>query len=329
MPRTHSKGFTLVELMIAMVLGLLMGGAVISVFVYNRHSFDRDEMMQRMQDDSRHAIRELSNDLGMAGYLADLVVPSMVVLDGSLAVATDCGPAGIPNWIYRTVAPGGTQSLAVTSVDNATGVAANASYSCINPAELVPGSDVIAIKRVAGKQLTPPADADVVYLRSNGTLGLLYREPMGVPAANVPPPFAEWEYRPSIYYVRNFAVIAGDGIPTLCRKVLQFASPPTMVTECLARGIENLQIEYGLDPDIDGQPNAFVANPTFAELQTAISARILLLARSVDRDTKYSNDKTYSVSNAPPYTPADSFYRRVFTITVSMHNLRALQALRS
>lgn len=330
MMRNRQRGFTLVELMIAMTLGLLMGGAIISVFVYNRDSFDRDDMIQRMQDDARNAIRELANDLSMAGYWSDVLVPAAVVLDGTLAVTTDCGPAGVANWIFRPVAPGAaTQSLAVTTVDNATGATANAAYSCIDPGEIVPGTDVVAIKRVAGAETTPPRTANTVYVRSNGTVGLMYREPLGVPAVVVTPPFTEWEYRPGIYYVRNFGVTRGDGVPTLCRKVLRFSAPPTTVTDCLAQGIESLQLEYGIDSDGDGQPNVFLPNPTQLQLQTAVAARIYVLARSVEADNQYTNDKTYTLSNAPAYTPADRFYRRVFSISVNMHNLRALQALGS
>jgi type IV pilus assembly protein PilW len=326
MMNRSQTGFTLVELMISMALGLLMGGAIVAVFVFNRHSFDADDMVQRMQDDARHAIRELTNDLSMAGYWSDLVFPTAVAQDATLAVASDCGPAGIGNWVYQPVAPGTTQSLAVTTVDNATGAMANAAYSCINAGELQPGTDVVAIKRVAGAESTAPLAANAVYLRSNCTVGILYREPLGVPAVPVPAPFTEWEYRPSIYYVRNFAAVPGDNVPTLCRKVLIFAAPPTMDTECLATGIEDLQVEFGLDTDADGQPNIFLPNPTLAQMQTAISARIYVLARSSEFDVQYTNDKTYTISNAPAYTPADNFYRRVFRITVGMHNLRALRS---
>lgn len=325
-----AKGFTIVELMIAMVLGLLLGGAIITVFVNNRHGFDRDESIMRMQDDARQAVRELTNDLSIAGFLADLILPASVTEDGSLAVATDCGPAGVANWIYHMVTPGTSNSQAVTGVDNATGAAANAAYSCINPGELVPGTDVVAVKRVAGARLVGAAVPNTVYLRTNGTLGLLYREPEAAPPAIVvPPPFSEWEFRPSIYYVRNFANTAGDGIPTLCRKVLQYGGVPTVDTECLAQGVENLQMEYGLDPDGDGEPNVFVANPTFAQMQSAVAARFYVLARSADPDIQYTNQKTYQLSNAPAYTPADNFYRRVYSVTVGLRNLATVRRLRS
>ena len=322
-------GFTIVELMISMALGLLLAGAIITVFVENRRGFDRDETVMRMQDDARQAVRELANDLSMAGFWADLVLPGAIIQDGSLSVATDCGPAGVPNWIYQTVTPGTSESLAVTSVDNATGAAASGSHSCIPAGEVVAGTDVIAVKRVAGARALAAAP-DSVYLRTNGTLGLLYREPEAVPpAVTIPVPFSEWEYRPSIYYVRNFAIAAGDGIPTLCRKVLQYGGAPTMVTECLAQGIENLQVEFGLDGDGDGEPNVYVENPTLGQMQSAVSARIYVLVRSAEADRRYTNPKTYEISNAPVYTPADNFYRRVYSITIGLRNLSSLQRLRS
>jgi type IV pilus assembly protein PilW len=325
----RSHGFTLVELMVAMTLGLLLCVAITKLYLGVRSGFDRDEEVVRMQDDARQAVRNLGNDLSTAGFWADLVLPGAVTKDLSLAVGTDCGPAASPNWIYDPVT--GANALSVTGVDNATGSSANAAYSCISAGEILAGTDVIAVKRVAGARLTGAAVTNKVYLRTNGTLGLLYKEPANSPpAVTIPAPFTEWEYRPAIYYIRNFANVAGDGIPTLCRKVLVYgAGAPNVNTECLAQGIENLQVEYGLDPDGDAQPNVFVPSPTLAQLQTAVAARIYVLARSTDADPQYTNAKTYQLSNAASYTPNDKFYRRVFSLTVGFHNLSSLRKLRS
>jgi type IV pilus assembly protein PilW len=100
-----------------------------------------------------------------------------------------------------------------------------------------------------------------------------------------------------------------------------------MTTECLATGIEDLQIEYGIDTSEDGHPNIYSANPTLTDIQNVVSARIFLLARTTDIDTRYTNDKTYSISNAPDYVPADSFHRRVFSTSVSIQNIRSLNMM--
>jgi len=332
-----AQGFTIVELMIAMLLGLMLAGAMVAVFVDSRQSYNTSETVMRMQDDARQALDELSADLTMAGFWAELMLPVDITPDANLALlpvaTTDCGPAGVP-WMYRAIVPGTSQSLALTAIDNATGAAVNASHSCIAASEVQAGSDVIAIKRVAGGS-SSDCDAtktatNTVYLRTNGTLGLLYKKPEAAAAA-VPAPCWDWEYRPRIYYVRNFAEV-GDGIPTLCRKVLRFTGPspiPSMqglgATECIARGVESLQVEFGLDTDSDGEPNVFVTGPTIAQMQTVVAARLFLLLRGTDPDIQYRNDKTYQISNAPALTPADDFHRRVFSVTVGLRNLTSLR----
>jgi type IV pilus assembly protein PilW len=320
--RRHAvAGFTLIELMIAMVLGLLMGTVVISIFLYSRRSFDSDERVMRMQDDARQAVFELGHDFEMAGFWADLLLPTAVDPDDtSLTIDDDCGPG--TNWIYQAV--DGDDSLSVTAVDNATGTSAAAYYTCIDSSEVVAGTDVVAIKRVAGAEATPVANG--IYLRTNGTVGTLYQADG---TTTTDPDYRDWEYRPSIYYIRNYANSAGDGIPTLCRKVLQFGATAKMGTECLAQGIENLQVEFGLDSDGDGLPNHYASDPSIDELQTAVTARIYVLARAADPDLQYTNSKTYEFANAAASTPADHYYRRVFSMTVGMHNLRSLRLLGS
>ena len=316
-------GFSVVELMVALGLSMLLAVAVISVFTNNTHSFNQDENLSRMQDDAGFALRELSFELSMGGNYGELHLPALVTEDANLVIGTDCGPVGEVNWMYRTVDPVTDESLSITAIDNATNGAVLNAHSCFVPGEVLEGTDVVSIKRVAGAQ-AGTLRVGGIYLRTNGTLGLLYRAPFpAAPTVPVPVPVSDWEFRPSIYYIRQFANTAGDGIPTLCRKVLQGVGPG-MATECLATGIENLQVEYGIDTDQDGQPNLFMPNPTQAEIQSAVSARIFLLARTVEIDTRYTNDKTYSISNAPDYTPGDSFHRRVFSTNVTIQNIRSL-----
>lgn len=317
---------TIVELMIAMLLSVILGVAVVSAFVTNSHSFNQDENIQRMQDDARHALRELAFEISMAGHYADLLVPNAITNDSNLTLAADCGPVGVVDWAYREVQPGTGDFLSVTTVDNATAAAATVNHSCVAASEFQPGTDVIAIKRVAGSRTAVPVNGRV-YLRTNGTLGLMYQAPFpATPDAVVPAPNADWEYRPSVFYIRNFARTAGDGIPTLCKKALR-GNTPGMTTECLASGIENLQVEFGIDTTADNNPNVFLSNPTVAQMQNIVSARIMLLARTTDQDTRYANDKTYTLGNAPAYVPADNFHRRVFSTTVTVQNIRSLNAM--
>ena len=309
-----------------MLLSLIMSVAILSVFSANSRSFKVDENILRMQDDARHALREVAFDLGMAGHYADLLLPSSVVPDGGLTLSTDCGPPGSVDWTYQTMIAGTGQFLSVVAVDNATPAEAAANFSCIGAGEFKSGTDIVAIKRVAGVRTAVPGNGRV-YLRTNGTVGLLFEEPLtGAPAVTVPAPNADWEYRPSVYFVRNYAVVPADGTPTLCRKVLGGATPG-MVTECLATGIEDLQLEYGIDTTEDGFANVFLTDPTLEQMQTVVSARIFVLARTLDNDIRYDNEKTYTVSNAVPFVPNDQFHRRVVSTTVTIQNIRSLNAM--
>jgi hypothetical protein len=324
--QTEQRGFSVVELMVALGLSMTLAVAVVSVFTNNSYSFNQDENVSRMQDDARFALREIAFDISMAGLWADLHVPAIVTPDPNLAIVSDCGPAGELNWMYRAVEAGTGESHSLMAIDNATSAAAIAQHSCFDASELQEGTDIVSIKRLAGAEAAA-LTAGSVYLRSNGTVGLLYRAPFPAsPAVVVAAPMADWAYRPSIYYVRQFANNPGDGIPTLCRKVLR-GGGPTMTTECLATGIEDLQIEYGIDTSEDGHPNLFVPNPSLADIQNVVSARIFILARTTDIDTRYTNEKTYSISNAPDYEPGDSFHRRVFSTTVSIQNIRSLNMM--
>lgn len=319
-------GFTLIELMIAMVLSLLLAGAVITVFVNSSHAFNQDENVLRMQDDARFALRELAMEISMAGNYSELHLPDSVTQDAALAIGVDCGPPGEANWMFQATSTLTNESLSITAIDNATNAQVAAAHSCFAAGEVLEGTDVISIKRVAGAE-TPVTTAGAVYLRTNGTVGLLYQAPMpAAPTVVVTPPMDDWEYRPSIFFIRPFANTPDDGIPTLCRKVLRGVNLD-MTTECLATGIENLQVEYGVDRTADGNPNVFLSSPTVADMQNVVSARIFLLARTSKIDTKYTNQKTFSLSNSPDYSPTDSFHRRMFSTTVSIQNIRSLNIM--
>jgi prepilin-type N-terminal cleavage/methylation domain-containing protein len=326
-PSRHHGGFTLVELMIGMTLGLVLIGGVVGLFLQSSQSFRVDENVARMQNQARFAMDQLTLDLRMAGFVAEPLSPAAVTLDGSLAIADGCGPAGEADWLVRVTDAGTGENNTLTGIDNATGAEASFAYGCIDPAEVRAGSDVVAIKRAAGR-VVPLADIQTgrIYLEATGTVALLYKEPAATPLAG---PTDIREYRPQIYYIRNFGLVAGDGIPTLCRKVLGTGSPAPIETDCIAQGIEDLQVSYGIDLDDDGAANQYLDDPTLAELQNVVSVRIMLLARTGTADRKYTDTRTYQVGNAADYTPNDAFHRRIYTVTVGVRNLRNFQRMRT
>jgi type IV pilus assembly protein PilW len=136
-----------------------------------------------------------------------------------------------------------------------------------------------------------------------------------------------WQYQPQLLFIRNYSFAEGDGIPTLCRKILTTSTVALALdsTECLVEGIENLQIEFGLDTDIpfDFVPDYYEMEPTAAELETAITARIYVLSRSISAVQGYTNDKSYRLGGMTVAAANDGYYRRVLQTTVMLRNSEA------
>lgn len=326
-------GATLIELMVSSALGLLVVAAVGSLFLASSRAQRQDERLSFMNQELGFAIAQLVQDIEMAGHWARLHDPSRAELHGNLAVAQDCGAGSTP-WTFADRRP-------LSIVDNATGAAANAVHQCLPAAEVSAGSDVLAIKgvasRVAGTDLdmsgqTPGA----VYLRTGNLSGRLYLH-NGAALGEVPPPFENREYRPAIYYVQPS--VDGLSEPALCRRVLRatgVGSPPAFVAECLAQGVEVLQLEAGIDTDDDGAANFFASSP--AGGAAVVSVRLFLLARSSRPDFNHreASGKTYMFSNMEdPHEPAANsadpadrhYYHKTLSTEIVLRNPRTLQGV--
>lgn len=314
----RQNGFTLIELMVAMMLGLVLTGALLTMLSQARQSFKQDENFARMQDESRYAMHELMNDVSMAGYIGDIMVPETIVMDASLVIGDDCEDSGGESFAYRITDSATGVDSSLMAMDNITAAAAVGEFACLTADELVAGTDIVAVKRLEGAVSAALTNGDVA-VRYNGTVGALFVHPMD---GSVPTPYEDRIYSPAVYFIRNYTNTVGDGVPSLCRKVLVGGVTANMATECIAEGVENLQVEYGIDSNGDGSVDDIVTAPTQAQLESAVSARIALLVRTAEADRGYTDNRTYSVSNAADYTPGDNFRRKVFSTTVSIQNIR-------
>lgn len=85
----RQRGFSLVELMIALVIGLILTAAVGYVFISSRQAFRSNEGMARLQENTRSAVLMVNTVIRMAGYLPDplnYIDPTTVFVDPQLAV---------------------------------------------------------------------------------------------------------------------------------------------------------------------------------------------------------------------------------------------------
>ena len=68
-PRRRLRGFSLVELMVALALGLLLSIAMGYVYLSSKSSFSRQQQLSSLQQSVRIAFEFLSNDARMVGHL--------------------------------------------------------------------------------------------------------------------------------------------------------------------------------------------------------------------------------------------------------------------
>jgi type IV pilus assembly protein PilW len=81
-PRTSISGFSLVELMIALVLGLVVIGAAVSIFLSNQQTFRTTENLARLQENARFAFESMAREVREAGGTPCGTKPVANVING-------------------------------------------------------------------------------------------------------------------------------------------------------------------------------------------------------------------------------------------------------
>lgn len=320
----------MVELMVALVLGLLLTSGIIAFYLQSKRNTTQDELISRMQENARMAMDVLARDLEMTGFWGKVVDDVNIQKDASLGadptwtITTDCGPAG---WAYNPAPP-------IRYLAGATAATVNTNFPCIAASDLFnsTSTNILAIKHVSGTPSATVPSATVtsgsIYLRSNSVTGTLYRAPAtGTLSSGTD--WNDWQYQVSVYYIGKDA--SRSDLPVLYRAYLNTSSAtPTMATEAggIAEGIESFRMLFGLDTDNDGVANQYLSNPTTAQQQSLVSARIYLLVRSSNPDPSYTNTKSYNLGDSTVSAFNDHYYRRVYTTTVVIRNTANMLNLR-
>jgi len=334
-------GLTLVALMVGMVIGLMLSVVLVSVFIGANRNFGQDKFIARMQENARYAMRIIAQDLLMVGFWGPLVddtainasirncksgpdvsVPTKCggYFSGTvLTLNTDCGPGTLSpaplKWAYHIANP-------VEVVKTSASSDVQDKFDCIDEGEFTDDTDILVIKRLKGQSVASDradsSDDDKIFLRTNGDAAMLLKYDASTPA---PGNSEDWEYLVHVYYIRDHFLDGSDGIPTLYRKTL---SNDAMDTEPggVAHGIDYVHVMFGIDDGGDGIPDYYVSVPSALEMRRAVTARIFVLARSIQPSAGYTNDKLYQLGDVQKdfSSNPDSFYRRVFTTTVQLRN---------
>lgn len=86
-PRNNQSGFSLVELMIASVIGLLLTSAMLVAYVASARTYQIQDAMSEVQESGRFAMRILLKDLRQSGI--DIAGSQVVGVNNSVADITD------------------------------------------------------------------------------------------------------------------------------------------------------------------------------------------------------------------------------------------------
>jgi len=366
---------TLIELMIAMTLGLLVTGAVLGMYLSTSRNFTQDEIYLSMQENARFALRVLSQDLSMADYWGQMITPDAITLYGVSSPGGSCAEAID---VYNP----DTGLMFVNNHSGSPQVDLSACDASSYKTDHKTGTDVLIIKRVASfptafvdtrdldgdgntsetlgwdlSEVYPGNDSPVIleqgtkYLRTNGETGQIRN--LSEDGSSTKSPItdgsrlglADWEYIPSIYFINDHFDpdnVGSKPSPALCRLRLGTSgtdidplygssdTDPIPNSRCLAEGVEDMHIMWGLDTDTipDGYANRYTSTPTLAEMEDVVTARIFLLMRSTTEDRNYTDTKTYALGDYTATISDDAgtaidetkLYRRVYTTTVSLRN---------
>jgi len=321
--QSASQGFTLVELMIAITLGLFVIGGIIFLLMQTSSSSRQTTSLSRMQENARYTLNLLADELRHAGFYGKQLTQSGFEDSITTTISNDCGVNGASTkWVYDIASGSFQYETSKTAI--------NSLQQCVADSDFYDGLDGNGTDFLVVRSATEQAAsivANTFYNRTNGSNGCIWFSASGPksdpdhPAtnnkcpSNSDPNKSDWIFESKLYYIQDYYDTSGDGIPTLCRRVTKNAGT---TKECLIEGVERFVIEFGIDSNNDYLADSYTSNPGTANI---VSGRIYLLMRAPEAEGGYINSKTYNLGATAIVAPGDSYQRRVFSNTVILRNI--------
>lgn len=329
------RGMTLVELMIAMVLGILLTAAVVQVYIGNRRNHDLQENLTGRQETARYAAQVIQADAQMAGFRGCLRDVGNLVntlntpndflnnyrqhVTGFEANGAAWAPA-LPASLTAVTPAAGSDVLTLRIADDLGAFLAvnmpTSSSTLTTRANMVPqpfvAGDIGVVADCGGTavfQVTAftPATGVIGHNTGAGTPGnattnLARRYVAGAQLFSV---------RTTSYFID--ASTNGSG-PALWRRV------GSQAAQELAEGVENLQVLYGEDDDGDQSPDVYRRANNVLNWANIVSVQVGLLAVGPPQRVTDADPRVFQVLDRQfgPYN--DGRLRRVVTFTVALRN---------
>lgn len=313
----NQQGFSLLEVMISLTIGLVLLVGVMSVFVGMKTTNSQTTSQGALQENGRFALTVLTGELLREGFWGDM--PNQLDTNALTAIPAiagqDCVGEGLNNATFP-VAVGYFRSLwSITAEDSNP-------MGCINNAKI--NSDVLQVKRVLANPVVGNTDNTQYFLNTNSSNGVLF---VGV-GGGVPPAVNNgqiWQYQHHVYYVRD-EVQGATTVPVLMQGVLSVTNGISFSP--LIEGIEMVRYLFGVDTTGDGAVNAYIPTGDMTSQiwdksgdNNILSVKIFVLVRDILPDNGYSNAKTYQVGDFA-FIADDNYRRLLLTTTVTSYNAR-------
>ncbi|AOW12930.1 hypothetical protein LPB72_18310 [Hydrogenophaga crassostreae] len=311
--RIHQAGVSLVELMVAMTIGLFLMGAVGIIYVNTSSTSRSSTLESQMNEDASLALEILQQQIRLAGY-STIGATGARNFSGSAVRGCDggFGTAGANN--------GGTLAFSALTCDSGT------------------GPDALAVRyegTVLNSQLADDSSAPPVKRPANCSHNGINNWVAGA-AEGSALPIALADNR---YYIANDA----NNVPSLfCKGRDGSAGTGFSAAAALIPNIEDMQIRYGITnafgatgTNVPHQITAYV-DAGDAELGNTVAdipnwarvtaIRICLLARTANPVPPGSNDFAdlgqYTDCSGTVQTNTDRFLRRAYVTTINLRNMR-------
>lgn len=328
-PMRRQAGLTLVELMVALAIGSFLIMGAIQIFSQSRQAFIVNESIARVQETAQFAMDTIESDLRMASNWGR---NSRALAVEGRSLVGDANPTGLTvpvptcgdDWAFDLARP-------IDGSDNAYNLICAASGGSQG------SSDVVTIRRTS---VQPTAlEAGRIQVQSTRIQGELF-ESGAVPGTFLPvtihpitgaPSSSTHSLMVNSYYVSPTSALI-PGVPTLRRKTLTVRNgAPFIEDQEVAPGVENIQLQLGIDVDEDNtvdryvNPGDDVYNPAAAGYvpgARVMTARIWLLVRGVTTEFGLQDGRSYTPGNANIGQVSDGFRRLQVSKTILLRNAR-------
>lgn len=301
--RQHG-GFSLTELMIAMVLGLLLLGLTLTTFSSLSASSSQSRQLAFLQQNGQLAINLLYNELQNTGFFGGQTLAAMQRAVSNLAPpAADCFADGMDSGSFPHA------NLAYLNVFAGQALPGRV-LNCLN--NLAPQTEYIQIKRAIGAASTPATMRhNRFYLFPD------WQQSRFVDHTNVPATAdTVYPYQHLVLYIQ-LQRQAGEDVPVLMRKRLirNSAGHASISTDSMLDGVERLHFEFLIDSDLDGVPDYLLstaemtASHWLQQESRILGLRFYVLMRTLTPDRRYRNDRLYQMGKHSFQAPGDHYRR--------------------